>query len=289
MEMPSIAWVEQDIIPEGLTILAGKPKIGKSWLILDLALRVAADGDSAIYLALEDNPRRMQRRLMAISDKRASTSLHLEFQHARLGDGGEERLKELLDANPGTRLLIIDTLARVRRRAGNLRNMYQIDYEALEPLHELAGSYPGLAIVVVHHLRKSESDDPVDLVSGTNGLTACADTLLVLRRSRGDAERFATLFITGRDVEERTLTLSREGGRITWEIVGDEAMSDMSSQRRSIYDYLAAASAPSEPATIAAATGLSPESVRHLLGNMVIAGLLRRVGYGRYAIAAPTE
>ena len=233
MEFPSVRWAVPRLIPEGVAILAGSPKIGKSWLALGIAVAVATGGvalgkiqvepGEVLYLALEDSQRRLQKRLQClIPPQYGHTSGHLHFvtEWPRLHLGGIDRLEEWLMAYPGTRLVIIDTLEKVRPpTASQARNLYTADYlvgDLLEPLSKKHG----VAIMLVHHTRKAESEDPVELVSGTLGLTGGVDGVMVLRRQRGQADAF--LFITGKDIEEgKDYALNWDAKTTTWAIKGD--------------------------------------------------------------------
>ena len=191
MEFPPLDFFVEGIITEGLTLLAGKPKMGKSWMALDLAMSVATGNDAlgekpckqgpALYCALEDNQRRLQRRMRQIYGDQSNwpKDFHFTTQMNRLDDGGLDKLENwIIEHQP--KLVIIDTLVCIRPKdRGN--SGYDTDYAALSPLQELAGRY-GIAIIVVHHLRKMKSDDPLDMVSGTTGLTGAVDSIFVLHR-----------------------------------------------------------------------------------------------------------
>jgi 5S rRNA maturation endonuclease (ribonuclease M5) len=204
------------LIPEGLTMLAGKPKLGKSWMVLDIALAVAAgryalgdfkleEGD-VLYAALEDNDRRLRARVERILTQTSKTwpeRLTLATQWRRLDAGGVADAKEWAASVKKSRLIIFDTLAGVRPDRSNKDTMYEGDYRALRELQAWAGE-SGICIVVLHHTRKMESEDPVDSVSGTLGLTGCVDTIAVLARTG----KGTTLYVRGRDVEEQEKAVS---------------------------------------------------------------------------------
>src|SRR5215207_710344 len=216
IEFPEPRWIVPGIVPEGTTILAGKPKMGKSWLALGTSVAVAAGGvalgtkrverGAVLYLALEDNPRRLQSRLKKLLPGGAAPEgLELATEWPRLGDGGLDALEAWLNTHPDARLVVIDTLAKFRTGQTG-KSLYKEDYEAVEPLVELAAHH-NVAILIVHHLRKLGADDPLDQVSGSMGLTGGADGALVLNRERGRADAY--LYVTGRDIEEeKELALS---------------------------------------------------------------------------------
>ena len=195
-----IKWVIPDLVCEGLTILAGRPKLGKSWLALDWSIGVASNTKvmnafepachgAVLYLALEDNQRRLlQRRcstLLGTSNWPAALTVATEWP--RLDAGGLDAIREWIDGTTGPRLVIVDTLQKVRPIKANAG--YAEDYDALQHLQRLAGE-EGIAVVILHHTRKMEADDPLDQVSGTLGLVGSADTTLVLDRSPQKAPRF---------------------------------------------------------------------------------------------------
>jgi len=176
-EFPEPTWVVAPYLCEGVAIVAGAPKIGKSWLALGLALAVASgtralDGGAdveageVLYLALEDNDRRLQHRMrMILGGKLAPSRLHLVTRWKRNNEGGIEDLKAWLELHPNARLMVIDTLAKVRERRRRNGNIYEEDYDAITALKDLADEH-GVCILLVHHTRKSEAVDVVDEVNG---------------------------------------------------------------------------------------------------------------------------
>src|SRR5258708_16017418 len=173
-ELPPVRWTIPEILPEGLTLLAGKPKLGKSWLALSVALSIAAGGvalgaqpitkGDVLYLALEDNAHRLQARARRLLSSMTETPNNLEFalDWPRLGEGGLASLEEDLKAHPDLRLVVIDTWARVAPPSGERRcSQYEGDYESLTPLKRLADTYH-VSILAVHPLRKTGSNDVLD-------------------------------------------------------------------------------------------------------------------------------
>ena len=207
-ELPPVRWGVRGVLPEGVTLLAGKPKLGKSWLALGLCVAVAAGGvalgtrqveqGDVLYLALEDNRRRLQKRLGKMLCGPAPEGLEIATAWPKLDEGGVEALGAWLGEHPEARLVAVDTLAKIRPRTRG-QNVYQDDYAALEELLPLAAEHE-VAIVVVHHTRKMAAADPLDEISGSTGLTGGVDGVLVLKRDRGKAD--AVLHVDGRDIEE---------------------------------------------------------------------------------------
>ena len=219
------SFVVDDLLPQGLHLLAGAPKIGKSWLALWLCL-CAARGKplwtfatrpcKVLYLCLEDSFQRIQSRLFDLTED-APPTLHFAVMSQQLHNGLVEQIEQFLKEHPQTKLIVIDTLQRIRP-AGNDANPYASDYRDIGVLKALADKHR-IAILLVHHLRKMNDDDPMNMISGTTGLSGATDSNFVLRKSKR-RENTATLYCTGRDIEYRELTLERNGENV-WELVSD--------------------------------------------------------------------
>jgi AAA domain/IclR helix-turn-helix domain len=280
------------ILVEGLTVLAGKPKIGKSWLLLHAAIAVARSGGGftlgnihctegdVLYCALEDNARRMQSRmtkLLGISQPWPKR-LTFCFDLPRLGEGGAEAIRDWIQSHPEARMVAIDTLAMIRSLKKTDESNYQSDYLALLELRALANEF-GIALPVSHHLRKAEAEDPFDTISGTLGLQGAVDSMLVIKR---DSHGGYVLHGKGRDLleVEKALTFDREA--CLWRIEGDAAPIRRSSERTAILDAIAEASEPIGPNEIATATGMKAGNVRFLLFKLAKEGVIEKAGYGRY-------
>jgi AAA domain len=208
MRFPPIQYVVPGYVAEGLTLFAGKPKLGKSWLLLHAAIAVARGGytlgdvacsaGDVFYAALEDNQRRLQSRMTKLLGLQPwPARLIFATSMPRLKEGGIEMIRAWIEAASTPRLVIIDTLAKVRDPKGHDQTGYEADYAAVGELKALADRY-GVATVLVHHQRKMEAEDPLDTVSGTTGLTGAVDTVLVLHRGG----QGVTLYGRGRDIEE---------------------------------------------------------------------------------------
>jgi hypothetical protein len=192
-ELPEIKFIVPGYVTEGLTILAGKGKIGKSWLALGIAIAVASGGyalgsikveqGDVLYLALEDNERRLQRRLRQLFARESGLDrLYYDLACPPLDKGGIDAIGAWIRRVPAPRLVVIDVLAKVRPPARQIESAYEADYRALGPLKQLADD-SGVAIMLVHHTRKAEAEDAFDAVSGSTGLTGAADATLVLSRA----------------------------------------------------------------------------------------------------------
>ena len=281
---------------EGLTLLAGKPKIGKSWMMLHVGIAVACgsftlegihcvQGD-VLYAALEDNKRRLQRRLRKLLNGR-SPPKRLRILSAgempRLSEGGTALIRAWIEQVPEPTLVVIDVLAKVRNPRRKDQGLYDSDYAAMQELKTIADEY-GIAVVVIHHLRKMDADDPLDQVSGTTGLSGSADTVLVLNRTSSGT----TLYGRGRDIEDLEKAVQFDRGTCTWTVLGEASSVRYSGERAAILAALQEAGEPMSPTDVAAITGMKIGNVRKLLANSVKDGLAVRVGRGRYALP-PSE
>jgi len=293
MPFPAVRYVLPGYIPEGLTILAGKPKAGKSWFALDLAIAVASGRftlgtlkppqGNVLYLALEDNPRRLKRRIAKILGEQTPwpPCLTLKTQWRRTDAGGITDISEWVAEAENPRLVIIDTLERIRPMTTGKAQAYTSDYQAIEGLQKLAGDC-GLAVLVVHHVRKMEADDPFDTISGTLGLTGAADTILVLKRQSGSM----TLFARGRDIEELETALQFSKETCRWSILGDAADVHRSAERTAILQALRGAGAEgmSVNEIMAATSRGNRQALDVLLFKMKDDAEIVRVKRGVYAL-----
>ncbi|MDL2273198.1 helicase RepA family protein [Oscillospiraceae bacterium OttesenSCG-928-G22] len=220
-----IPFVIRSLLPTGLHILAGAPKIGKSWLALWLCLQVAkgepvwsfaAEKKEALYLCLEDSEARIQNRLFDITED-APPTVYFSVAAGCIGDGLEAEIEQFVAVHPDTGLIVIDTLQKVRRVTND--NAYAGDYRDIGTLKSLADKL-GVAILLIHHLRKLRDDDPMNMVSGTTGITGAVDSSFVLTKSRRSSDR-ATLICSGRDIEYRELQLAFDGETHVWSLISD--------------------------------------------------------------------
>jgi hypothetical protein len=292
IDFPPLQWAVPELLPEGLALMAGKPKLGKSFMVLDLALAVAgtklAMGSIAcqpgavLYCALEDGQRRIKHRIadMLAMGVKFPACLHISHRMMRLGEGGEEQLERWLDAHPDARLIIIDTWRCIKPGADGRKSAYDEDAAGMQRLHGIAKEWPGLCILVVHHTRKLDADDPMDTISGTTGLTGVPDTLLVLAR-HGDGAR---LVAVSREMEDYDKALKRNRQTKGWAIIGDAKQLAATAERQEIFEALAGAPAEGMSASdVADVVGKRLDTVRRTLSRMAHAGEIIRSGRGRFA------
>ena len=298
LEFEPTLWVVPGVLPEGLTLLVGKPKKGKSWMGLGMCEAVATGGvafgtrrvdeGDTLYLALEDNRKRLKKRLTQILDGRSAPErMHLHIEWPRLDDGGAELLDEWLIRHPNARLVVIDTLAKIRKPARG-QNIYAEDYAALEALRPIAARH-SVAIVVVHHLRKMTASDPLDEISSSTGLTASVDGFLILRRTPGS--KGPTLYVDGRDIEQSTeYALHWNLNTATWTIEGDAEEIHISKQRADILLTLNRSLDPMTPKEVSEVLPAAKyNNVKQLMWTMLGDGQLVKDDKGRYLPANPTN
>lgn len=295
-DFPPVKWAVPGVIAEGLTLLAGAPKVGKSWAALGIAVACAAGGKAlrrvdvdpgpVLYLALEDTPRRLADRLRKVLDG-APVPEPLSFVTAcpPITSGGLDRIGEWLDQHPDARLVIVDVFARIRGRAvDTAAPAYDVDYAAMSALKALADRH-GVAVLVVHHTRKATAEDFLDAVSGTNGLAGAADAILVLRRSRGSAD--AELHVTGRDIDETVYALTFDAAIGTWRMLDGEASDyTLSDTRQTILRYLRDVQSAT-PKQISEALGIDHAAAKQTCWRMSKDGQLDTDGHGLYLPLSP--
>lgn len=169
--MQPLKFIVQGLIPQGLHVLAGSPKIGKSWLSLWICLQVAkgekvwefeTTKSDVLYLCLEDSFARIQSRLFEITDEAPST-LHFAIMSETIGNGLENQIENFISEHPNTGLIVIDTLQKIRKTVSANVNPYAADYDDINVLKHIADKYK-MAIVLVHHLRKTGDSDPLNMI-----------------------------------------------------------------------------------------------------------------------------
>ena len=236
LEKPS--FVVDSLIPTGLSLFCGSQKIGKSWLMLKLCLCVSQgiplwdmptmEGD-VLYLCLEDTFCRIQGRLFRLTDE-ANGRLHFAVASDKLSDGLIVQLEDYLKEYPDSRLIVIDTLQKVRTTSKD--NAYASDYGDISLIKDFADRH-SLAVIVVHHIRKQNDSDVFNKVSGTTGLTGSADATFVLEKE-SRASDTARLYVTGRDTPYQEFVLRFRD--CSWELVERKTQEELA--REAIPDVL---------------------------------------------------
>lgn len=285
-DIPPPKWAVEDFIPEGLTIFAGKPKIGKSWLMLGISLAVAlggkafgeidVEGGDVLYCALEDNERRLQTRLEILLPDGAKPD---RFHYIALGDlpkmdrGGLDMIGTFLDDMPNTRLVVIDTLQKFKPHGNAKRNAYEEDYDVFGVLQQFAMSR-GIALVLIHHMRKAEADYELDEISGSTGATGASDSILILKRSVDGV----TLYRQGRDVIEETFAVEFDLESCIWMLQGEAKEVHMSRARQQIVQVLEGTIEGMTAKTLAGTLGKNYNTTRNLITKLISDGTVIKVG-----------
>lgn len=243
-DLPPVQFLVDDILPAGTSLLSAASKIGKSWMVLDMGLAIAAgkpfmghDTHQAgvLYLALEDSQTRLQDRMNKVLNRgKAPGGMRFSIVAPNLDEGLLEVLAADLQANPETKLIIIDTLQKIRGVAKARESGYEQDYREMAAVKKFVDER-GISVLFVHHNRKMrDEDDPFNMISGTNGIMGAADTIwTIIKNKRSENE--ATLHITGRDVEQSDTVISFDKSVWKWKPMG--ALDLIVSQReREEYD-----------------------------------------------------
>lgn len=216
--------VVEGLLYPGVYLFVGAPKVGKSFLMAQLAYHVSMGiplwgyevcRGTVLYLALEDDYPRLQERLYRMFGADSAGGLFLSISAHTLGGGLEKQLEGFVQEHPDTRLIIIDTLQKIRE-TGDERYSYASDYEVITKLKRFADA-SGVCLLLVHHTRKQQADDRFDKISGTNGLMGAADGAILLQKERR-TDSAATLDISGRDLQDQRLYLKKDEERLVWEL-----------------------------------------------------------------------
>ena len=277
-----LTFLVEDLLPQGLHLLAGAPKIGKSWLALWLCLRVAqgeplwnfpTHSCEVLYLCLEDSFQRIQSRLFDLTED-APPTLHFAVMAEQLHSGLVEQIEQFLKEHPATGLIVIDTLQRIRTMS-NDANPYANDYRDIGVLKALADRHR-IAVLLIHHLRKLGDDDPMNMISGTTGISGATDTNLVLKKGTRSGGA-ATLYCTGRDIEYQELVLEFDQDAHVWKLVssGESTEEEQDKTLASLSAFLAERREFTGTAT-ELAEALEPYCREKMRPNVLMKYLLRR-------------
>ena len=290
---PPPRWAVPGLISEGLTVLAGAPKLGKSWLCLDLAAGIGGRGQvlgkldvetgPVLYAALEDTPRRLQSRLRKVLDG-GDVPYGLDFTTELPRGRSLDSLERWSDDHPDARLVVVDVLRKITPPAAKGMSAYEADYAAMGQLKRFADDRR-LAVVAVHHTRKmpGEDGDPFQEISGSVGITGSADTNIVAKRGREDGT--AVLHVQGRDVDADAYGLSWVDLTCTWQI-DDRPAVELELTDVQIRIRRAVAENPGiRPREIALRTAIPEGTVKSTVTRLRDAGRLESVN-GGYRIAA---
>ena len=301
---PKLRYVVEGLLPAGLNMLAGSPKIGKSWLCLDLAFSVASgrpfmgratDQGNVLYLALEDQPRRLQERLRRVAPGQDLKDLPLEFwtECAAMDEGGLEAIGEWLGRVEKPRLMIVDVWARFEPRKANSKNEYSDITQTMQKIQALIAGYD-VAVLLVHHTRKASGDtvfsgDPFDQIIGSRALTSNMDATLMITRARMESD--ARLDVTGRDIEEASISLTFDKTTCRWNENTKILAPALNYERQQVLDAFSAGYTSAQ--AIADHVGKNRTTVQNLMKALVDENLLVHPRKGEYHLplqeAPPAE
>ncbi len=296
-QYPKIKWAIKNLLPEGLTILGGNPKLGKSWMVLNLGLIIASGKEInpafkfdvtqgvVLYIALEDNERRLHYRLKKCCRKRnIPSNLHFSTEWPIIGQGGLRAIKDFIKQVPETSLIIIDPIAKVwpRSTSGRKdpnRTIYHNDYDIISSIKKISDKH-NVSILCNHHLTKNQKgDDPLGLLSGSMAISGGIDTVMVARRTRSASS--GTLFITGRDIYEKTEEIEFNKKTGWWKFLGDRKPL-LTVATLELLEVLKTHAIPIKLSSIVKITNKSPQNINKMLKVLVENGNVEKVGIGIY-------
>ena len=216
--------VVEGLLYAGAYILAGAPKIGKSFLVAQIAYHVSTGQDlwgykvhqgTVLYLALEDDFQRIQSRMFMMYGVNDTPNLHFATAARKIGNGLDEQLKNFVQEHPDTNLIIIDTMQKIREVGGEVYS-YASDYEIIGRIKQFADKHC-ICVLTVHHTRKQPSGDSFEMISGTTGLLGCADGSLLMQKKKRTALE-ATIDVVGRDQPDQILYLKKDADTQIWNL-----------------------------------------------------------------------
>jgi hypothetical protein len=284
-------FIVTDLAPVGLSILAGKPKSGKSLAAMDLACSIANGSrflglfdltqHEVLYLALEDTEPRIQARLNRLTeDPQGTGRFHCATDCCRLDQGFFENLENWLAQKPDVKIVIVDTFNKVRRLKRRGTTPYEKDYNEISELKKFADLHE-IAIIVIHHLRKSEAKDITDMIAGSTGLTAAADAILILQKERGSNQ--ATFSATGRDIPDFEIGLTLNPESLSWEIA--VPTEELTKERAEVFAVLQEANGPKTLGEISTVLNKKKNNVHKLLAGLIVSKKVVKIAYGTYEAA----
>lgn len=286
-EFKDVNWIIPNLIPEGLTILGGAPKLGKSWLVLMISAalstgtkmfgKISVEKTKVLLVSLEDTPRRLKNRLEKIGVV-PSENLTMVTSWPHMPEG-LLLLEEFIIENPEIGLIVIDTFAKIRSLH---ESSYQNDYHDAGKLKELSDLY-SVPIIIVHHTRKTTDEDWINMISGSTGITGAADTICGLFRHRGKTD--AILHITGRDVDEQELAVTFEMEKGVWNLIGDAAVYKISQEKRDVLQVIKESKEPIGPKEISEHLGKNDIAISRLVTKLKGDGFIETTTFGKYVIS----
>jgi len=289
--IPPVNFVIQDLLPaSGLAVIGGKPKMGKSLIMIDLGLAISSGGrflnvfdvkaSEVLYLALEDTDRRMKARIKKmIPDCPPSGRLHLAFSWDNQGHEAMSSLGSWLDAHQNVKIVIIDTISRFSPSFSGVK--YSDQYVNFAELKKFADTR-NIIVMIVHHLKKTKSNDPFEMLYGSNAVAGAADTIWILQRERG--EPFATLQVSGRDIPDQFLSMKIDESLLCWTVIDPMTEKLIKREFLKVYNILKTKGSVMSLTEISIASGFKKPVLSKYLHKLIEYEYVEKVGYGRYRI-----
>lgn len=241
MQFPKSRFCIQSLLPQGVSVLGGAPKIGKSWMVLDWCVRIAkgesvwslpTEKGTVLYLCLEDSLARIQDRLNCITDE-VPSNLYVATKSESIETGLIQQIQNFIITHTDTTLIVIDTFQMIRN---NSELSYANDYNEIGKLKQYADEMR-ISILLVHHLRKQGDSDPLNKLSGTTGISGAVDAVFVLDKDKRN-ENKANLLCTGRDIEQREFQLSFNREHCTWDLINDSLENPVPTLPTEMIDFI---------------------------------------------------
>ncbi len=241
MQFPKSRFCIHSLLPQGVSILGGAPKIGKSWMVLDWCVQIAkgesiwnlpTENGTVLYLCLEDSLARIQDRLNCITDD-VPSNLYVATKSESIETGLIQQMQNFIITHTDTTLIVIDTFQMIRNHS---ELSYANDYNEIGKLKQYADEM-SISILLVHHLRKQNDDDPLNKLSGTTGISGAVDAVFVLDKDKRNESK-ANLLCTGRDIEQREFQLSFNKENCTWDLINDSLENPVPTMPDEMLDFI---------------------------------------------------
>lgn len=242
MQFPKSRFCIQSLLPQGVSIPGGAPKIGKSWMVLDWCVKIAKGKDvwnlptekgTVLYLCLEDSLARIQDRLNCITDE-VPRNLYVATKSESIESGLIQQIQNFIITQTDTTLIVIDTFQMIRNSSSELS--YANDYNEICKLKQYADEM-NISILLVHHLRKQGDSDSLNKLSGTTGISDAVDAVFVLDKDKRN-ENKANLLCTGRDIEQRKFQLFFNKDNCTWDLINDSLENPIPTMPQEMIDFI---------------------------------------------------
>lgn len=297
--MTAPKWAIDQMIPQGLSVIASPPKTGKSYFVLQSAFAVArgekflgyrTTKGKVLLISLEDTFNRLQKRIVQVcpDTSKIPDNLDMTVEFPRLDSEGLACLEKEIKEN-GYCLVILDTWGKTKPngQAKRSENVYETDVRLVSEVKKLADKY-GISILLVHHLKKGggASKDWLESLSGSMGLSATVDGLLALERDRGSD--IGILKRSGRDLEDDE-DIGLNWLAPCWEFNGSAVQMKLNATKQKILDCIQKSNEPVKPCYVSTDTGINANTVRYHLSKMLQEGLIAITTDARYMLPPKKE